>query len=134
MSKITLPDGQVVEDRRKNRKLLERFAAEPIASATLFTVLGVMAGGIVLSNTLTRDEAQRAADLAARVELVAQRLESCTIPTGDCYKELQKNGQGGLVRLVNYIDCSLITRPEQRTKATQDACRARAGLPPANGN
>lgn len=126
---VTLPDGKVVEDRRTNKRLLERLAREPVASITLFTVLGVMAWGIVTSNTRTaqdsrtaaynasaaKDNAQAAKDLAIKIDqavtLLSQVGTASRKSTFDSHQAMQDT-----------IVCILRVRPESRTDPAVDGC------------
>lgn len=135
---ITLPDGRTVEDRRTNKRLLERLAREPVASITLFTVLGVMAWGIVTSNTRTaqdsrtaaynagaaKDNAQAAKDLAVKIDqavgLLSQVGTASRKSTFDSHQAMQDT-----------LVCILRIRPESRSEAAVDACIHALTPPPA---
>jgi hypothetical protein len=89
----------------------------------VFVILAVQSYAIINTN----DQASRGIGETHRI---AERLQSCTIPDGQCYKDLQKSGQGGLIRLVTYWDCALLTPPyPTRNQAQLDNCRTRAQIP-----
>lgn len=58
---ITLPDGRRIADRRRPRRVLERIAAEPLASIAIGVSLAVLAWGTITSNTRNAYEARNAA-------------------------------------------------------------------------
>lgn len=117
------------QDRRNYRwnLFLDQLVEQRIVLAALgfavFIILGVQSFAILNTN----DQAGKGIKETQRI---SERLESCTIPDGECYKNLQKSGQGGLIRLITYWDCALLTAPYPDRNQTQlDACRARAQLP-----
>lgn len=115
---------------RRNYRLnlfLDQLVEQRIILAALgfavFIILAVQSFAILNTN----DQAGKG---IKETRHIAERLQSCTIPGGKCYTDLQKNGQGGLIRLVTYWDCALLTAPyPDRNQAQLDACRARAQIP-----
>ena len=100
----------------------KRFAIGAIAFA-VFLILAVQSYAIINTNV----QAGRGIRETRRI---AERLESCTIPDGECYKKLQTSGQGGLTRLVTYWDCALLTAPfPERNQTELNDCRRRAQIP-----
>jgi hypothetical protein len=57
---------------------------------------------------------------------VTSRIEDCTIVGGKCYADLARNGQAGVVRLVDFEICVALIRPEVRTRAGLEECKAKA--------
>jgi len=82
---VTLPDGSKIRDRRAPRKqrVLERIAAEPLASIAIGLTLAVLAWGTITSNTRNANEAKHASTnaRAARDTAEAARVLSDTIKT-----------------------------------------------------
>lgn len=137
---MTDPDGWDGKERRRPRQasgkerrryrwnlFLDQLVEQRIVIAALgfavFIILAVQ--GFAIFNT--NDQAGKGIKETRRI---AERLESCTIPDGQCYKDLQKSGQGGLIRLVTYWDCALLTPPyPARNQALLDHCRSLAQIP-----
>ena len=63
---VELPDGSVIKDRRKaqTRSVLQRIAAEPLASIAIGLTLATLAWGTITSNTRNAKEAEAAKDNA----------------------------------------------------------------------
>ena len=82
---VTLPDGTKIKDRRapRKQKVLERIAAEPLASIAIGLTLAVLAWGTITSNTRNANEAKNASvnAKAARDTAEAARVLSDTIKT-----------------------------------------------------
>lgn len=82
---VTLPDGSKIPERRARpkRKVLERIAAEPLASIAIGLTLAVLAWGTITSNTRNANEAKNASvnARAARDTAEAARVLSDTIKT-----------------------------------------------------
>lgn len=80
---VTLPDGSKIKERRAVRKarVLERIAAEPLASIAIGLTLAVLAWGTITSNTRNANEAKNASTnaKAARDTAEAARILSDTI-------------------------------------------------------
>jgi hypothetical protein len=60
---------------------------------------------------------------------VTSRIEDCTIVGGKCYAQLARNGQAGVARLVDFQICVALIRPEDRTRANLERCKADALSP-----
>lgn len=60
---------------------------------------------------------------------VSDRISDCTIAGGKCYAELTRNGQAGLARLLDFIECIELVPAEGRTRAKLDICRTSALAP-----
>lgn len=82
---VILPDGSKIKDRRAPRKprVLERIAAEPLASIAIGLTLAVLAWGTITSNTRNATEARNASTnaKAARDNAEAARSLADTIKT-----------------------------------------------------
>lgn len=126
---VKLPDGSTVEERRTKRHLLERMAAEPIASITLFTVLGVMAWGILASNTRTADSAKNAEVSAHAANVNAQAAKELANTIDQAVKLLSQVGTQSRKAtfdshqaMQDTIVCILQIQPEERTVQRVDSC------------
>lgn len=139
MKRIDQPSYQG-EDRRRPRKLLERFSREPIASTTLFVVLGVLAWGIVTTNTRSANEAKgaRTNAEAANVNAKAARDLAKSIDNGITFIKTIGNQRADTNYQVHKgiqdtMICGfriLFTLPQDRSPTQLDTCVVPLARPP----
>ena len=138
---VELPDGTRIPDRRKQPKprVLQRIAAEPLASIAIGLTLAVLAWGTITSNTRNAQEARNASINAQAASENAQAARNLS--------ELIKAAQEGLARIgdasrkttfnthqamQDTLVCILAIQPENRTPPNIASCVKPLSPPPAD--
>lgn len=83
---ITLPDGRVVEDRRKRRRFADVISEEPLAAVAFGSMIAVIAAGVIFSSF--RD-AQASSDAKEQAEIAADNSEAASV-NASAAKDLAK--------------------------------------------
>lgn len=91
--------------------------------ATVLTIIPNVAVLVIVALLLFLVSDVRAVEADSRQTV--ERLEDCTLPQGKCYQEFVRNGQQGIVRLMDYNACLLLVEPRQLTVADIERCKAR---------
>lgn len=154
---IELPDGTVIKDRRKPPRgnVMQRIAAEPLASIAIGLTLATLAWGTITSNTRNAKEAEKAkiqAQIAANNSKAAEINSEAARALADTIHEAQESLAriGEASRRATFdthnaiyqtMICGfrvLFTLPERRDQAQFDTCIKPLTQPPTdpkvNGN
>lgn len=144
---VTLPDGRQIKDRRApgKQRVLQRIAAEPLASIAIGLTLAVLAWGTITSNTRNATEARNASTnaKAARDNAEAARSLADTIKRAqDQLATLSAQSRAATFSsheaiqdtLLCVADTLLFSPRAQVTADTLAGCKKPLTPPPVDGN